>query len=449
MMATRRAALALTCAALATSCAPTAPAAPTEPSTPAAPSVPTAAPTPIAPVATSVPTRPVLTVVPTVQEVVPTPAPTPAPARSLVGVDILLRDGLPLLDAKRLGLITNATGKTASGQSTIDALNSAFNVGALFSPEHGIRGDAAAGQAVDASTDAQTGLPVYSLYGNTTRPTDAMLRGFDALVYDIQDVGTRTYTYTSTLLEVMKAAAQHGIPVVVLDRPDPIAGDVVQGNVLDPRFASFVGPAPIAMRYGMTIGELGQYFNAELHVGAQLHVVQMEGWRRSMWFDETGLDWVNPSPNIRSLSAAGLYPGTVLFEGTNLSVGRGTEAPFEWLGAPWLDPADWLSRLTAPGVHFAIQDRTPDSDAFAGQLCHGLSITVADRGQLQPMALGVALLCALPNGLKFDVATFDGLAGTDQVRKQILAGTPAEQIAAAWQPDLNAFTQKRQPYLIY
>ena len=363
----------------------------------------------------------------------------------------MLRDGLPSLEGKRLGLLTNLTGRTASGQSSIDALNKTFKLGALFSPEHGIRGEAAAGQSVNSSTDSQTGLPVYSLYGDTTRPTEAMLRGLDALVYDIQDVGTRTYTYTSTLLAVMQAAAQHGLPVVVLDRPNPIGGDSasVEGNVLDPRFASFVGPAPIAMRYGMTIGELGHFFNAELQVGAELHVVAMDVWQRAMWFDETGLEWVNPSPNIRGLSAAALYPGTVLFEATNLSVGRGTERPFEWVGAPWVDPAAWLAQLAVPGVTFSAEDRTPASDTFAGQLCHGLSLTVTDRQQLQPMAMGVAMLSALDNGLKFNSATFDALAGTDQLRKQIVGGVAAKDIAAGWQAELSAFDAKRQQYLIY
>ena len=231
--------------------------------------------------------------------------PTPTPA-VLTGVDVLLRDGLETLSAKRVGLITNATGRTSDGRSTIDALHadSRWSLAALFSPEHGIRGEAQAGQSIDSRTDPATGLPIHSLYGTTTRPTAQMLQGLDALVYDVQDVGARTYTYISTLLEVMRAASQHSLPVVVLDRPNPIGGDHVDGNVLDTRFASFVGPAPIAMRYGMTLGELAQRFNAD--VGADLHVVRLVGWQRSMWFDQTDLEWVNPSPNIRSLSAAAL-----------------------------------------------------------------------------------------------------------------------------------------------
>lgn len=375
----------------------------------------------------------------------------------MAGVDVLLHQRRELL-AGRLGLVTNATGRTRDGRSTIDVLNaeSSWKLVALFSPEHGIRGEAEAGQSVDSSVDAKTGLPIYSLYGNTTRPTDAMLRGIDTLVYDIQDVGARTYTYISTLLEVMQAGAAHGIPVVVLDRPDPITGDHVDGNVLDQKFASFVGPAPIAMRYGMTIGELARFFNAALGVGADVTVVPLDRWSRSMWFDDTGLEWINPSPNLRSLRAAALYPGMVLIEGTNLSEGRGTRTPFEWFGAPWLDASALYSRLSAaglPGLSFAPNDRTPDSSKFAGELCHGVSIEVTDRQQLRPMELGVVILALtrdLPGGqLQFVRGTFDGLAGTDQIRIALEAGRPADEIVAAWQPGLDDFRARREQHLLY
>jgi uncharacterized protein YbbC (DUF1343 family) len=368
-----------------------------------------------------------------------------------------VRDGSEALSGKRLGLVTNATGRTQAGQSTIDALNghAEMRLVALFSPEHGIRGEADAGQSVDSSQDQKTGLPIYSLYGTTTRPTDAMLNGIDALVYDIQDVGARPYTYISTLLEVMRAAAAHRLPLVILDRPDPIGGDHADGNVLDTRFASFVGPAPIAMRYGMTVGELGQLFNAELGVGADVSVVNVEGWQRSMWFDATGLEWVNPSPNLRSLSAAAVYPGMVLFEGTNISEGRGTERPFEWLGAPWLDAAAWADALNASGANsarFTPSDQVPDTSSakYPGTLCHGLSIEVIDRHQLRPMDLAIHMLAALhATQLRFTPATFDGLAGTDRVRTALEAGTPAAEIVAAWQPELEAFNTTRQHHLRY
>ena len=393
-----------------------------------------------------------MTPVPPVQT--PTSASKPA---ILLGVDVLVRDGSEALSGKRLGLVTNATGRTQAGQSTIDALNghAEMRLVALFSPEHGIRGEADAGQSVDSSQDQKTGLPIYSLYGTTTRPTDAMLNGIDALVYDIQDVGARPYTYISTLLEVMRAAAAHRLPLVILDRPDPIGGDHADGNVLDTRFASFVGPAPIAMRYGMTVGELGQLFNAELGVGADVSVVNVEGWQRSMWFDATGLEWVNPSPNLRSLSAAAVYPGMVLFEGTNISEGRGTERPFEWLGAPWLDAAAWADALNASGANsarFTPSDQVPDTSSakYPGTLCHGLSIEVIDRHQLRPMDLAIHMLAALhATQLRFTPATFDGLAGTDRVRTALEAGTPAAEIVAAWQPELEAFNTTRQHHLRY
>jgi uncharacterized protein YbbC (DUF1343 family) len=377
----------------------------------------------------------------------------------LTGVDVLLGSRRDLLAGRRLGLVTNATGRTRDGQSTIDALaaESSWQLAALFSPEHGIRGQSEAGQAVDSSVDSKTGLPIHSLYGNTTRPTDAMLNGLDTLVYDIQDVGARTYTYISTLLRVIEAAAARQLPIVILDRPNPIGGAQVEGNVLDARFASFVGPAPIAMRYGMTIGELGQLFNVELGVGADLSVVAMQGWDRAMWFDRTGLEWVNPSPNLRSLNAATLYPGMVLFEGTNLSEGRGTERPFEWIGAPWIDAAAWADELNGrglPGVRFVAAERTPDASKHAGQVCQGVAIEIVDRDSVRPMALAVSMLVSVRalfgGALQFAPATFDGLAGTDSVRQAIeIVSSTASEIVAGWEVELDHFKSQRQRYLLY
>ena len=402
---------------------------------------------------------------PTVAAPATSPAPTeaaaaatPAPAGVLPGIDVLLRERKDLLAGKRVGLITNATGRARDGRATIDVLFGERDgrLVALFSPEHGIRGDADAGQSVDTSIDPTTGLPVFSLYGDTTRPTATMLRGVDTLVYDIQDVGARVYTYISTLLETLRASAEHGVPLVVLDRPDPVGGDQVDGNVLDPRFASFVGPAPIAMRYGMTIGELGQFFNAELGVGANLRVVPMQGWQRADWLDATHLAWVNPSPNLRSLSAAAVYTGTVLFEGTNLSEGRGTDTPFEWIGAPWMDGAAWasaLGRAGVEGVRFAAASRVPSTSKFAGQPCQGVAIEIVDRAVLRPMAMGVAMVGAARavagNRVQLSSDTFDRLCGTDRVRKALEAGTPASDIARAWEPEVARFRAQREPYLLY
>ena len=384
--------------------------------------------------------------------------PTPAPTGVLPGVDVLLRDRSDVLRGRAIGLVTNATGRSRDGRSSIDVLQAeaAWRLVALFSPEHGIRGDAAAGQSVASSVDEETGLPIYSLYGETTQPTERMLQGLDALVFDIQDAGARTFTYPSTLLEVMRAAARHGLPVVVLDRPNPIGGDRVEGNVLDPRFASFVGPAAVAMRHGLTMGELGRLLNAEQGIGADLSVVPLQGWRRAMWLDQTGLSWVNPSPNLRSLSAMALYPGTVLFEGTSLSEGRGTRRPFEWIGAPWMDASAWADALNArglSGVRFSPSDQTPESSKFAGQLCHGVSIEIVDREQLLPMQLGVTMIAAARtiagSRVQLTGGTFDRLAGTDQLRRAIQADAPVVDIVAAWQPDLERYRARRESYLLY
>jgi uncharacterized protein YbbC (DUF1343 family)/CubicO group peptidase (beta-lactamase class C family) len=373
--------------------------------------------------------------------------------RVLTGADVLLGERKELLRGQRLGLVTNGTGRGRDGTSTIDLLasESSWQLKALFGPEHGIRGEVAAGDSVDAATDQKTGLPVHSLYGETTRPTARMLADLDALVYDIQDVGARVYTYPSTLLELLRAGAEHKVSVVVLDRPNPIGGEAVEGNVLDPRFTSFVGAAPIAMRYGMTIGELARYFNAELSIGADLTVVPVQGWQRSMWFDATGLSWVNPSPNLRSLAAATVYPGTVLFEGTTMSEGRGTDHPFEWLGAPGLDAAAWADRLNSaslPGVRFSAATRTPEASKHAGRECEGVVLEIVDRSLVRPMALGVTMLSTVPQALEFN-PLFDRLAGTDQLRLALQAGATPRDIVASWQPDLERFSDRRSRYLLY
>jgi uncharacterized protein YbbC (DUF1343 family)/CubicO group peptidase (beta-lactamase class C family) len=370
-------------------------------------------------------------------------------APTLTGIDVLVRERADLLRGKRIGLITNVTGRDAQGQSTIDVLfgHKEWTLAALFSPEHGIRGDLAAGASVDESTDDATGLPIHSLYGATTRPTPAMLRDVDVLVYDIQDVGARTYTYISTLLEVLQA----GLPVLVLDRPNPIGGVAVEGPVLDPRFASFVGPAPIAMRFGMTIGELARYFAGELVPQANLSVVPLQGWRRDQWFDQTGREWISPSPNLRSLAAATVYPGMVLFEGTTLSEGRGTDRPFEWIGAPGIDAAAWATRLNAAGlagVRFGPAARTPESSKHAGKPCPGVLIDIVDRARLQPLTMAVTMLATAPR-FDYDAATFDRLAGSDLFRLALLAGTPPGEIVASWQPALDAFRTIRSRYLLY
>ncbi|HEV2122683.1 MAG TPA: DUF1343 domain-containing protein [Chloroflexota bacterium] len=352
----------------------------------------------------------------------------------------------------------NHVGIDRHGQSTIDRLHTQPGVRlvALFSPEHGIRGEAEAGATVASSVDARTGMPIHSLYGETKRPTPAMLQDIDMLIYDIQDVGAGVYTYTATLAEVLRAGEAQRLPVVVLDRPNPINGADVEGNVLEPRFASFVGPAPMAMRYGMTIDELGHFFNDTLGIGADLTVVPLRGWDRTDWQDQTGPLWVNPSPNMRSLSAAGVYPGTVLFEGTNLSEGRGTERPFEWAGATWIDGEAWADRLNeanVPGVRFHPQRFTPNTSKFAGQSCAGAFVETVDRAQLQPMALGLTMVATAralhPDRFSFSAAHFDRLAGTDRIRQAIEHDVPVADVVDQWRPSLQQFLKQREAFLLY
>ena len=373
------------------------------------------------------------------------------------GVEVLLADRPELVRGRALGLVTHDAARDRGGRRTADLFHAHENVRlvALFGPEHGLGGDSAAGEPIGPSVDLATGLPVFSLYGDATRPTATMLRDVDTLVVDVQDIGARVYTYMATLIEVLRAGAAHGVPVVVLDRPNPINGTDVEGNVLDPRFASFVGPAPIAMRHGMTIGELALFANTELCIHANLIVVAMAGWRRDRWLDQTGLPWVDPSPNMRSLATAALYPGTVLFEGTNLSVGRGTDRPFAWVGAPWVDADAWIARLHAadlPGVRFHPLHLTPTAAAFADERCEGVMVEIADRARVRPMALGVAMLATVralhPDLIAFD-AHFDRLAGTDAIRQALLAGEPAPRIADTWREARDRFLTIRGEYLLY
>ncbi|MBW3655409.1 MAG: DUF1343 domain-containing protein, partial [Gemmatimonadetes bacterium] len=384
----------------------------------------------------------------------------PRPAAAVLpGVDVLAAEPLPVLAGKRVGLITNHTGVGRNGTSTIDILAAAPGVRlvALFSPEHGIRGNAEAGEKVGSGTDERTGLPIHSLYGETRKPTPEMLREVDALVFDIQDVGARPYTYVSTMALGMQAAAERGIPFVVLDRPNPITGDAVEGGVLDTAFATFVGMYPIPLRHGMTVGELARMFNRDFGIGAELHVVPVRGWTRGAWFDATGLPWVNPSPNIRSLEAAIHYPGTVFFEGVNLSEGRGTDRPFEQTGAPWLragEVAAAMNAMNLPGVRFEPVQISVAAGAakFPGQTLPGVRLIVTDREIYRPVDASLLLIDAIhrlhPGALEWRVSHFDRLAGTDRARQAILAGTlPA--LLREWDADAERFRATRAPHLLY
>jgi uncharacterized protein YbbC (DUF1343 family) len=323
---------------------------------------------------------------------------------------------------------------------------------AIFSPEHGLSGKVDA--KVASGRDAATNLPVYSLYGETLRPTPEMLKGLNVLVLDVQDAGARFYTYMTTMAYAMEAAAKQGIEFVVLDRPNPISASRVEGPVMDRELKSFTGYFPLPVRHGMTLGELAKMFNGENKMGVKLKVIPMQGYRRDMWFDETGLAWVNPSPNLRSLTQAILYPGVALSEASNLSVGRGTQTPFEVLGAPWIrseELAGYLRTRPIPGVEFEPVVFTPDSNRFRGQPCQGIRTVLKDRDRLDAVGLGFEILCALqrlyPKVFQLDAAL--GLIGSRRVLRAIADGLEPEAVAASWQPQLDEFRRLRASYLLY
>ncbi|MFL5562044.1 MAG: exo-beta-N-acetylmuramidase NamZ domain-containing protein [Gemmatimonadaceae bacterium] len=374
------------------------------------------------------------------------------------GVDALAASTPPVLRGKRVGLITNQTGIDRDRRTTIDVMARAtdYRLVALFSPEHGIRGMAQDGARIDSSHDSSTGLPIYSLYGATSKPTPAMLDSVDALVFDMQDVGVRQYTYTSTLAKSMQAAAEKGIPFVVLDRPDAVTGEIIEGGILDTAFRSFVGLYPIPSRYGLTLGELAGYLNETFHFGTNLTVLRVSGWRRDMWLDETGLPFVAPSPNLPRMEAIVSYPGTVYIEGTNLSEGRGTEFPFEQVGAPWLN-ADSVARLmnsrALPGVRFESVHYTPRASAakYGGVPLNGVRFIVTDRATYRPIVTTLLLIDAVrtlhPTQFAW-TGTIDRLAGTDQLRKAIESNAlPA--LLLQWQQESASFAAARKPFLLY
>jgi uncharacterized protein YbbC (DUF1343 family) len=378
------------------------------------------------------------------------PASTPVAVRP--GLEVLLADSAHLVRGRRVGFVANQGSIDAQGRHGVDRLRAAgVELGALFSPEHGFRGAAAPGEAIAHATDSVTGLPIYSLYGRTTSPTDSMLRGLDLLLVDLPDVGARYYTYVSTTIEVMRAAAAHGLPVVVLDRPNPIGG-AVQGNVLEPAQRSFVGMLLVPMRHGLTLGELARLANVELGLGAALTVVPAAGWHRRDYLDRTGLPFVAPSPNLRSLEALFHYPGTCLFEGTPLSVGRGTDAAFEQVGAPWLDTTAVLATLRAAGlagVTFegsSFTPRAPGDGKFADTLVAGIRLRATDRNTYDPTATAVYLLAAIrarhPDRWTLRVSHFDRLAGTSRLRLDLEAGMAPARIVEGWAPARREWEQR-------
>lgn len=376
------------------------------------------------------------------------------------GIEILASDSAAILAGLRVGLVTNHTGLSREGVPAAQLLLAAgIDVVALFAPEHGLAGTAEPGEAVADHRDEATGLPVYSLYGSRRAPDPATLAGMDALVFDIQDIGARYYTYVSSMAEAMRAAAAAGLLFVVADRPNPIGGDLVQGNVLHPDFASFVGPFPVAMRHGMTVGELARMFNEEFAIGASLRVIRASGWNRSAWADDTGIPWIPTSPNMPDLESASHYPGTCLFEGTGLSVGRGTDRPFQQIGAPWLESEEVIAALAPEdlaGVRVTPVSFTPLSAAdakFESLPVRGIRLEVTDRSLYDPTRTAVALLTAIRRSAgaewEWRPEAFDRLAGTDRLRLDVESEASVREITAAWAESRTRFLRVRAKYLIY
>ncbi len=375
--------------------------------------------------------------------------------KTLNGIDALVRDNFSSLKGRNVGLITNHTGRDRLGRSTIDLLFSAPGVKlvALFSPEHGIRGTLDQ-EKIAGSIDEQTKLPIHSLYGETRQPTPEMLKGIDTLVYDIQDVGTRFYTYISTLGMAMEVAAKQKVRFVVLDRVNPINGIDVEGPIADADKLAFIAYHRLPIRHGMTVGELAQLFNVERGFGVELEIVRLVDWRRDAWFDETGLTWINPSPNMRSLTQATLYPGIGLLDTTNVSVGRGTDTPFEVVGAPWIDGVKLAAALNAkrlPGVRFVPVRFTPRASVHMGKECGGINIVITDRMRFEPITTGLEIASQLLTNFpkEYQVERFIRLLANEQIFTGLKGGSEGRALRQIWEDDLSRFRAVRRKYLIY
>lgn len=377
------------------------------------------------------------------------------PAEVLTGLDVLKRDNFAPLKGKNIAIVTNHTARDREGDHIIDLLRKADGVKivALFSPEHGLYGHV--DEHVGHGVDEKTGLRVWSLYGKTRRPTPEMLKGVDTIVFDIQDVGARFYTYSATMGICMEEAAKHKLAMFVLDRPNPITGQNVDGPIADEKFLGFTAFRRIPVAHGMTFGELAQLFNTEYGgINCDLHVVKMENWKRDMWWDETGLTWVNPSPNMRNLTQATLYPGVCLVEATNLSVGRGTDQPFELIGAPWIDGQKLSAAMNAanlPGLRTYPIEFTPAKGSKLGtQKCQGIFFLVTDRNALEPVRSGVTLAHHLYkiHGDKFEVDKVVRLLQNQEVTDALKTTDPAK-VAEMWKDDVEQFEKLREKHLIY
>jgi len=384
------------------------------------------------------------------------------------GLEVLLESRINLLDGARVGLIVNPASINSRFEHAADLFHqpTRINLTALFGPQHGIRGETQDNMIEWQSfRDPRTGVPAYSLYGETRKPTPEMLENVDVLVFDLQDVGTRVYTFAYTMALAMEAARENGKRFIVLDRPNPISGVQLEGNLLESDFTSFVGMFPIPMRHAMTIGELALMFNKEFGIGCELEVVKMEGWKREMYFDQTGLPWVMPSPNIPTPDTTTVYPGSVMFEGTNVSEGRGTTRPFEIIGAPFIDPDVLTAQLNddrLPGVMFRPLHFQPTFHKFAGESCGGIQLHVVDRDSFKPVITAVAIISAIrrlyqnefawkqpPYEYVFDKLPFDVINGGSQLREDIESQMTVAEIERRWREQLDEFNNRRAPYLIY
>lgn len=381
-----------------------------------------------------------------------------ARAKVSLGIDVLKEENFSSLRGMKVGLITNHTGVDGKGKHTIDILHktSELDLVALFSPEHGIRGKEKGGKSIGHGHDKKTGLPVYSLYGKTMRPTDEMLKGLDALVFDVQDIGTRFYTYITTLAYALEEAAKRGITFVVLDRPNPITGFIVEGEVLDPEISHFTAYLRVPVRHGLTMGEIAILHNDVMGLNADLKVIQMEGWERHMWWDETGLKFLPTSPNIRNLKAATLYPGIGSLEATNVSVGRGTKKPFEHFGAPWIDGkelAESLNFVNLPGLEVKKTKFTPKKDLYRGQVCEGVKFKITNRYEFRPVDLFVHTVDILrdlyPEDFKMRWREIEFVTGSGNLKKMLKTGNSAETILFLMQEKAAKFETDARRYLLY
>src|SRR6266404_384770 len=385
-----------------------------------------------------------------------------------LGLEVLFESNLSVLDGARVGLIVNPASVNSRFEHAADLFHrhSRINLSALFGPQHGIRGETQDNMIEWQSfRDERTDVPAYSLYGETRKPTREMLEEVDVLVFDIQDVGTRVYTFIYSMALAMEAARECGKRFIVLDRPNPINGVQIEGNILEPESRSFVGMFPIPMRHGMTVGELALMFNREFGIGCELEIIKLEGLRRAMWYEETGLPWVLPSPNIPTVDTAIVYPGSVLIEGTNASEGRGTTRPFEIIGAPFIDPHALIAELKKEqlaGVVFRPLHFQPAFQKFAGELCGGIQIHVIDRDSFKPVITGVSIISSIhrlhtdlfawkppPYEYVYDKLPFDVINGSSRLREQIEASASLAEIEDCWRAELHRFAKRRQGYLLY